>query len=441
MTEVQEIRYEAQRISEENREPEWMRRLRLRAVELYARLPEPRWLPNWEGLDVQSMILYRGSGRAVSSWEDLPPEVRRIYERLNLPELEKKYLAGLSATMDSSTVYASVSEKLRALGVILEPMNDAVRTHGDIVRRYFSRIFPAAEHKYSALHYALWSGGVFLYVPPNVQVDMPVEAFFYISTALEGQFEHTLIVADRNSSVHFIEGCAAPIFRDFTFHDGAVEIYAHEGARVRFTTIQNWSKSVVNFNNKRVIAERGATVDWVEGSIGSKYSVVYPSVVLKGEGASTSMQVFSISKGSYIKDGGAKIFHLAPNTRSTIVSKSISAEGGVNIYRGLVRINRGARNAVSSVSCDSLLLDDRSNAATIPHAQIDEPTAVFSHEAATFRLSPEVLFYLQSRGLDEDAARGLAVLGFISDIIRELPLEYASVLREVVSADFSGGVG
>lgn len=441
MTDIQEIRYEAQRISEENREPEWMRRLRLQAVELYAKLPEPRWLPDWEGLDVQSMILYRGSGGAVSSWEDLPPEVRRIYERLNLPELEKKYLAGLSATMDSSTVYASVSEKLRALGVILEPMNDAVRTHEDIVRRYFSRIFPAAEHKYSALHYALWSGGVFLYVPPNVRVDMPVEAFFYISTALEGQFEHTLIVADRNSSVHFIEGCAAPIFRDFTFHDGAVEIYAHEGAKVRFTTIQNWSKSVVNFNNKRVIAERGVTVDWVEGSIGSRYSVVYPSVVLKGEGASTSMQVFSISKGPYIKDGGAKIFHLAPRTRSTIVSKSISAEGGVNIYRGLVRISKGARDAVSSVSCDSLLLDDQSNAVTIPHAQIDEPAAVFSHEAATFRLSPEVLFYLQSRGLDEDAARGLAVLGFISDIIRELPLEYASVLREVVSADFSGGVG
>ncbi len=441
MSSLQEIRYEAQRISEENREPEWMLRLRLQAVELYGRLPEPRWLPGWEGIDVDSMILYQTKGPAVKSWDDLPPEIRRIYERLNLPELEKKYLAGLSATMDSSTVYASISEKLQSLGVILEPMNDAVYNHEALVRRYFSRIFPAAEHRYAALHYALWSGGVFLYVPPGVRVDMPVEAFFYISTALEGQFEHTLIVAERGSSLHFIEECAAPLFREFTFHDGAVEIYAHENAHVRFTTIQNWSRSVVNFNNKRVIAERGATVDWVEGSIGSKYSVVYPSVVLRGAGASTSMQVFSLSKGQYIKDGGAKIFHLAPETRSTVVSKSISAEGGVNIYRGLVRIGRGAVNAVSSVSCDSLLLDDESNASTIPHAQIDEPTADFSHEAATFRLSPEVLFYLQSRGLDEDAARGLAVLGFISDIIRELPLEYASVLREVISADFSGGVG
>ncbi len=432
----------ARQIAEEHEEPEWMLRLRMQAVDLYERLKEPLWLRGLEDFRVDDLILYNSPGvRPVTSWDELPEDIRKLYEHLNLPDYEKEYLAGLATSFDSETVYSKVLESLRDKGVVLEPMHEAVKKHPDLVRRYFGRIYPMADHKYAALHYALWSGGVFLYVPPGVKLDLPIEAFFYISTELEGQFEHSIIVADRGSEVHFIEGCSAPMFRQFSFHDGAVEVYAAENAYVKFTTVQNWSKNIINFNNKRAIAERGAFVEWVEGSIGAKVSVVYPSVVLRGKGAGTAMNVFSLSHGPYIKDGGAKIFHVAPDTRSTVTSKGISADGGINIYRGLVRILRGAKNAKSHVSCDSLILDEVSEASTYPHSQIDEPSAVFTHEATTLRFSEDQLFYLQSRGLNEEEAKGLAVLGFIQDILRDLPLEYASVLREVLNADFSGGVG
>jgi Fe-S cluster assembly protein SufB len=429
-------------ISDAHNEPDWMLKIRLNALELYNRLPEPKWLRGVDDLSVEDLILYKDPGvKPATSWEELPEDVRRLYERLNLPEYEKEYLAGLSTSLDSETIYSKVLDPLREKGVILEPLHEAVLNHPDLVRKYFSRIYPPADHKYAALHYALWSGGVFLYVPPGVKLDLPIEAFFYISTELEGQFEHSVIVADKGAEVHFIEGCSAPVFRSFAFHDGAVEVYAAENAYVKFTTVQNWSKNIINFNNKRAIAEKNAFVEWVEGSIGARTSIVYPSVILRGESAKTTMNVFSISHGPYVKDGGAKIFHVAPNTRSTVVSKGISSDGGVNIYRGLVRILKGAKNAFSHVSCDSLILDDKSEASTYPHAQVDEPSAVFTHEATTVRFSEDQLFYLQSRGLNEEEAKGLAVLGFIQDILRGLPLEYASVLREVLNADFSGGVG
>ena len=432
----------ARQIAEEHGEPEWMLRLRLQAAELYERLNEPKWLRGLDGFRVEDLILYNNPGvRPAASWDELPEDIRKLYERLNLPDYEKEYLAGLATSFDSETVYSKVLDPLRQKGVILEPMHDAVQKHPDLVRQYFGRIYPPADHKYAALHYALWSGGVFLYVPPGVKLDLPIEAFFYISTELEGQFEHSLIIADKGSEVHFIEGCSAPMFREFSFHDGAVEVYAAENAYVKFTTVQNWSKNIINFNNKRAIAERNAFVEWVEGSIGAKVSVVYPSVILRGEGAGTSMNVFSLSHGPYVKDGGAKIFHVAPNTRSTVVSKGISADGGINIYRGLVRILKGAEHARSHVSCDSLILDGNSEASTYPHSQIEEPSAVFTHEATTLRFSEDQLFYLQSRGLSEEESKGLVVLGFIQDILRDLPLEYASVLREVLNADFSGGVG
>jgi len=432
----------ARQIAEEHGEPEWMLRLRIQAAELYERLNEPKWLRGLDGFRVEDLILYNNPGvRPAASWDELPEDIRKLYERLNLPDYEKEYLAGLATSFDSETVYSKVLDPLRQKGVILEPMHDAVQKHPDLVRQYFGRIYPPADHKYAALHYALWSGGVFLYVPPGVKLDLPIEAFFYISTELEGQFEHSLIIADKGSEVHFIEGCSAPMFREFSFHDGAVEVYAAENAYVKFTTVQNWSKNIINFNNKRAIAERNAFVEWVEGSIGAKVSVVYPSVILRGEGAGTSMNVFSLSHGPYVKDGGAKIFHVAPNTRSTVVSKGISADGGINIYRGLVRILKGAEHARSHVSCDSLILDGNSEASTYPHSQIEEPSAVFTHEATTLRFSEDQLFYLQSRGLSEEESKGLVVLGFIQDILRDLPLEYASVLREVLNADFSGGVG
>jgi len=433
--------YVVRSISEEHSEPEWMLRFRLRALKLFYELPEPAWLRGIESLDLENIVFHSGPGTRVDSWEDLPEDLRRVYERLHIPEQEKEYLAGLSATLDSETVYSEVADRFREMGVVLEPMDVAVKKHPDTVRRYFGHIFPVAEHRYAALHYALWSGGVFVYVPPGVSLDLPLEAFLYISGELRGQFEHTLIVADRGSRLHFIEGCSAPTFRKPSFHNGAVEVYACEGAHVKFTTVQNWSKNIINFGNKRAVAERSALIDWTEGGIGAKVSVVYPSVVLRGAGARANVCVFSLSHGPYLKDSGAKVFHAAPGTRSVVTSKGISGSGGVNIYRGLVRVVKGARNAASHVSCDSLILDDWSEVSTYPHAQVEEPTATYTHEATTFRFSEDQLFYLQSRGFDEEQAKGLAVIGFIQDVLKGLPLEYASVLREVLDADFTGGVG
>lgn len=426
-------------------EPEWMRRLRLRALELWEKLPMPKWVAGLDLIDLDEALYYvrAGEGRIASSWDELPSWMRSYYEKLGIPEIEAKMLAGLSLQFESETVYHKAKEHLEKKGVIMLPMEEAVKKYPDLVKRYFGKIFPAADHKFAALHLALWSGGVFVYVPPRVKVEEPIEAFFLIGKAMEGQFEHTLVVADEGSSIHFIEGCSAPMYKGFSFHDGMVELYAHKGATIKFTTIQNWSKNVINFNNKRGIAEEGARIDWVEGSIGSKITYVYPSTVLKGRGAQSSSVVVQLAKGPYLKDSGSKMYHLAPDTRSRIVNKSISVEGGINIYRGLIKINKGAYRARSHVECQSLILDDDSMAHTYPHVQVDEPSAVITHEATTGRIGEEQLFYLQQRGLDEQEATTLLVLGFLDEVIRDLPFEYANVLRRVIEVEFArlGGVG
>ncbi len=428
-------------ISREKGEPEWMREMRLQALKLFNRMKDPLWVKGLENLKLEDVVFYSSPRVMARDWDDLPEHIRKVYEKLGLPEQEKRFLAGLTATFDSENVYHKAKELLESMGVIMLPMEEAVQKYPDLVRKYFGRVFPMGEHRYAALHYALWSGGTFVYVPKGVRVPFPLEAFFYIYKEEEWQFEHTLVVADEGSYVHFIEACAAPTMQTISFHDGVVEVYAHRNAHVKFTTVQNWSRDILNFNNKRAIAEEGAFIEWIEGSIGSRESYVYPSVVLKGEGSRTHMNVFTLSRGPYVKDSGAKVFHMAPNTKSTIVSKSISSDGGVSIYRGLIRILKGARNAVSTVSCDSLLLDNESEAHTYPHAQVEEPSAVFTHEATTGKLSDEQLFYLRSRGFDEDEAKVMAVVGFIKDILREMPLEYANALKTVLEADFSRSVG
>ena len=289
----------------------------------------------------------------------------------------------------------------------------------------------------------MWSGGVFVYVPKNVRVPYPIEAFFYVGSELEGQFEHTLIVADEGSELTFIEGCSAPRFKKYSFHDGMVELYAHRSSRISFITVQNWSRNIINFNNKRGVAEENAYIEWLEGSIGSKYTVTYPSTILRGEGSGTSSIVVGIANGPYIKDTGSKVIHAAPNTRSRIISKSISSRGGVNIYRGMVQVNRGARYSRSHVQCDSLILDGKSKAYTYPIIHIMDNTADVGHEATTGRINPEQLYYLQTRGLSEDQAKSLIVLGYIRDILRGLPLEYVAMLSRVIQLEFGriGGVG
>jgi Fe-S cluster assembly protein SufB len=425
-------------------EPDWMRRLRLRSLEFFEKLPMPNWVYGIDEINLDELVLYsKPDAPRASSWEELPETIRRYYEKLRIPEIEARFLGGLVAQYESEAVYSGVKEKLRRMGVIVLPMDEAVKKYPDLVKKYFMRIYPPAEHKFAALHGALWSGGIFVYVPPGVKVQEPLESFFIIGAPDEGQFEHSLIIVDEGASLQFIEGCAAPILKRSSFHDGMVEVYAHRNARISFTSLQNWGRDIINFGNKRAIAEAGATVEWVEGSIGSKISYIYPSTILRGEGASTSITSVTLAKGPYIKDGGAKVFHAAPNTRSSIASKAISAEGGLTVHRGLIRVLRGARNSLAVSQCDALILDERSRNYTYPHTQVDEPTASVVHEATAGRLSEEQLFYMTSRGLSENEAKSLVVLGFLSDVLKNIPLELASLLRKVVQLEFSelGGVG
>ncbi len=425
-------------ISRIKKEPDWMRRLRLRSLELFYKLPWPKWLTGIEVLDLDEMVYYaKPEAERASSWDELPKEIREYYEKLGLPELEARFLAGLVGVFDSETVYARIKKYLEEKGVIVLPMEEAVQKYPDLVKQYFMRVFPPSDHKFAALHGALWSGGTFIYVPPGVKIREPIESFFLIGRSGEGQFEHSLIVAGEGAYVEWIEGCSAPRLSRFSFHDGMVEAYAHRNATIKIITVQNWSKDVINLNNKRAIAEEGARVDWVEGSIGSKITYVYPSTILKGDNSATRSAVVTIAKGPYLKDSGSKVVHVGKNTRSQIINKTISADGGINVYRGIVRVVRGARNATANVECESLILDDKSKAHTYPHNQVDEPTASVNHEATTGRLTEQQLFYLTSRGLTEDEAKSLIVLGFLEDVLRELPFEYATVLTKVVQLEFS----
>ena len=425
-------------------EPDWMRRLRLRSLEFFEKLPMPNWVYGLEEIDLDEIVFYaKPDAPRASSWDELPENIRRYYEKLRIPEIEARFLGGIVAQYESEAIYAGVKEKLRRMGVIAMPMDEAVKKYPDLVKKYFMRIYPPAEHKFAALHGALWSGGIFVYVPPGIRVQEPIESFFIIGSPEEGQFEHSVIIVDEGASLQFIEGCAAPILKKSSFHDGMVEVYAHRNARISFTSIQNWGRDIINFGNKRAIAEEGAVVEWIEGSIGSKISYIYPSTILKGKGASTSITSVTLAKGPYIKDGGAKVFHAAPETRSRIVSKSISAGGGLTVYRGLIRVLRGARDSIAVSQCDSLILDEKSRSYTYPHTQVDEPTASVTHEATAGRLSEEQLFYMMSRGLSENEAKSLVVLGFLSDVLKNIPLELASILRKVIQVEFSelGGVG
>jgi len=431
-------------ISKIKKEPEWMKRLRLRSLELFERLDMPKWVYGIEELDIEALSHYvKPDIDKVSSWEDVPKEIREYYEKLNIPEIEAKMLYGLTAQYESETIYSKMKKSLEDKGVIMLPMEEAVIKYGDFIKKYFMKIFPPSDHKFAALHGALWSGGVFVYIPKNVRIESPIEAFFLIGRAYEGQFEHTLIIADENSYIHFIEGCAAPMYKGISFHDGMVEIYAHKNSLIKFSTFQNWSKNVVNFNNKRGITEDGARIDWIEGSIGSRLTYVYPSTILRGRGSSSRSIVFTMAKGPYIKDSGSKMFHIGPNTKSRIINKSISVDRGINIYRGLVRISRGSYNSISHVECSSLIMDEFSRAYTYPHNQVYEPTASLTHEATTFKLSEEQIFYLKSRGFTEDDAKNMIVMGFLDEIFKEVPFEMANILKKVIEMEFSrlGGIG
>ena len=431
-------------ISDVKKEPEWMRRLRKKAFETYSKLPTPNWLIGIDELNINELTTYiKPSEQIARNWDEIPSYIREYYEKLKLPEMEKEALAGLTLQFESEPIYHNYKKKLEEKGVIILPMEEAVRKHPDLVRKYFNKIYPYAENKYAALHTALWSGGVFVYLPKNVKIKQPIEAFFIIGSSLETQSEHILIVAEENSYFQFIEGCAAPLYREYSFHNGMVEIYAHKGSHVKFVTMQNWSSNIIGFSHKRGIAEENARIDWIQGGIGTKVTYVYPSTILKGDNSKTTIYSITLSKGNKIKDTGAKVIINGKNTGAKIVSKSISAEGGINIYRGLIRINPGAKNAKVASSCENLLLDEKSKAYTYPHNQVLEKTATINHEAKVGRISEEQITYLRSRGLKEGEAKSLIVLGFLEEITGNLPFEYTNILNKVIQLEFSeyGGVG
>jgi Fe-S cluster assembly protein SufB len=425
-------------ISRIKKEPEWMLRLRLKSLELFEKLPTPNWLPDFlSELDVSKMEIYiKPDVERTSDWSQIPPEIRKYYEQLGIPQAEQQYLGGLVATFESEPIYSNVKQELQKKGVIMMPPEEAVQKYPDVMKEYFTKIFPVSDHKFAALHGALWSGGVFVYVPKGVKISIPVEGFFIIGSEMEGQFEHTLLIADEGSYIHFIEGCSAPQFKKFSFHDGMVELYAKKNAYIKFTTVQNWSKNVINFNNKRAWADENATVEWVEGSLGSKYSFVYPSTILRGRNASSTSLVVTLASGEgEWKDSGSKMIHAAPYTRSKVINKNIGFNGGVNIYRGLIKVNKGAVGSKAFVKCDSLMLDEKTKAYTFPHNQVFEEDADVAHEAHTFRMNEDQLFYLMNRGIDEKEAISMLVLGFIDEIMKELPFEYATMLNKVIKLE------
>jgi len=428
-------------ISREKGEPDWMLRLRLRALEIFQRLPMPKFGPDLSEVDLADISYYLRSVEPVASWDELPEEIRKTFDALGLPEAEKEALAGLGAQVDSEVVYRSILEEVRAQGVLFLPMEEAVREHPDLVREHFMRVIPPADNLFAALHGAVWSGGTFVWVPEGVKVEIPLQAYFRMQTQGVGQFEHTLIVAEPGSSVHYIEGCSAPRYTKVALHSGMVEIVAKEGAHVRFTTIQNWSRNVYNLNNKRAVAHAGARVDWVSGSLGSKVTMLYPTTVLAGPGASTENLGFTFARDGQHLDVGARALHLAPNTSSRLVSRSVIQGDAKAVFRGKVYVAKNARGAKGHVECSTLLLSPQAKTETIPVLDAENDEVELAHEATVGRISKDHLFYLMSRGLTEQEALSLIVNGFVSPILKEIPLEYALELKRLLEMSFEGAVG
>ncbi|MGM0372107.1 MAG: Fe-S cluster assembly protein SufB [Halobacteriota archaeon] len=436
-------------ISEDKDEPEWMLERRLRALEHYKNMPMPTdWpgQPDLSELDIQKIIPYirpdvetRGEAE---TWEDLPDEIRDTFDKLGIPEAEKEALSGVGAQYESEVVYQNMKEQWEKKGVIFMNMDRAVQEHPELVKEHFmTKAVPPSDNKFAALHGAVWSGGSFVYIPEDVSVEMPIQAYFRMNSEGMGQFEHTLIVAEPGSEVHYIEGCSAPQYATHNLHSGAVEIFVREDAHVQYSTVQNWSKNTFNLNTKRALVDANATMEWVSGSMGSKATMLYPCSVLKGEGATDNHITIAFAGEGQDIDTGAKVYHNAPKTKSTIESKSISKDGGRTNYRGLVHIANGASQSSTSVECDALMFDNKSTSDTMPYMEINESTVDVAHEATVGKIGDEDVFYLQSRGLDDDDAKQMIVAGFIEPITEELPLEYAVELNRLIELEMEGSLG
>jgi Fe-S cluster assembly protein SufB len=428
-------------ISDRKGEPDWMRAYRHKALNYFLARPMPKWGADLTGIDFDNIYYYIKPTNLVKNWEEMPPEIRDTWDKLGIPEAEKSYLGGVSAQYESEVVYHSTKKELEDLGVIFCDMDTALREHEDIVKEYFGTIIPANDNKFAALNSAVWSGGSFIYVPKGVSVEIPLQAYFRINQENMGQFERTMIIVDEDAWVHYVEGCSAPVYSSDSLHSAVVEIIVKPRARCRYTTIQNWSNNVYNLVTKRAVAYDHATMEWVDGNLGSKVTMKYPAVWLMGEGAKGEILSVAYAGNGQHQDAGGKVVHVAPNTQSTIISKSISKDGGRAGYRGLVRVEDGATKAKSNVRCDALILDEASRSDTYPYIEIEEETASIGHEATVSRIGDEQLFYLRSRGIDEAEAMSLIVRGFIEPITKELPLEYAVELNRLIQLQMEGSVG
>src|SRR3989304_4839807 len=429
-------------ISHMKGEPDWMRAFRLHAYEHFTRRPMPQWGADLNQIDFNDIYYYlkptEGKGR---TWEEGPAEIKRTFDRLGIPEAEKKYLAGVGAQYESESVYHNLKEEWEKLGVIFLDTDSALKQYPDLVREYLGTVVPPEDNKLAALNSAVWSGGSFVYVPAGVHVDIPLQAYFRINAEKAGQFERTMIICEPGSYVHYVEGCTAPIYVTDSLHSAGVEIIVKEGARCRYTTIQNWSTNTYNLVTKRAVAYRDATMEWIDGNIGSKITMKYPSVYMVEPGAKAEiLSVAYAGKGQH-QDPGGKVIHAAPHTQSSIVSKSIAKDGGRAGYRGLVKVYSGSEGSKCAVRCDALILDEHSRSDTYPYMEIDEEDVQITHEATVSKISDEPLFYLRARGIKADEAMGMIVRGFIEPITKELPLEYAVELNRLIAMEMEGSVG
>ena len=431
-------------ISAYKEEPQWMLDSRLKALQVYESKPMPTWGGNLSELDAVLDEIYfyvRPQDRMEHSWEDVPEEIKDTFEKLGIPEAERKVLAGVGAQYESEMVYHSLREEWEKQGVIFDSIEDGLKNHPDLFREYFGTVIPTQDNKFAAMNAAVWSGGSFVYIPPGVHLDTPLQAYFRVNQERMGQFERTLIICDEGSSAHYIEGCTAPVYSTESFHSGVIEIVVKKNARFRYTTIQNWSNNMYNLVTQRAVVHEGANMEWLDGNLGSKLTMKSPSCYLVGEGAHGEILSIAYSGDGQHQDTGGKVVHVAPYTTSSIISKSISKGHGRSTYRGLCKVHKGAHHARSNVECDALLIDDTSRTDTYPYIEIEENDANVGHEASVSKIGEEQLFYLTSRGISEEEAMAMIVRGFIEPIAKELPLEYAVELNRLIELEMEGSVG
>ena len=429
-------------ISKMKNEPSWMLESRLNALKLYNKLEMPTWGPDLSCLNMDDISTYvKPKSDLNTSWEDVPEDIKNTFDRLGIPEAEKKSLSGVGAQYDSEVVYHSLQEDLLKQGVIYTDFETAVREHEELVKEYYSKCVPASDHKFVALHYAVWSGGSFVYVPKGVHVEIPLQSYFRLNSPESGQFEHTLIIVDEGASLHFIEGCSAPKYNKVNLHAGCVELFVKENAKLRYSTIENWSKNMLNLNTKKVIVEKNGKMEWVTGSFGSKISMLYPMTILIGENSKMEYTGISFAGEGQNLDTGLKIVHGAKHTASVVSTKSISKSGGIATFRSNVLASKDATKSKSSISCESLMLDDESISDTIPVSNIKTDDMEFSHEAKIGKISDEAIFYLMTRGLSEEEAKAMIIRGFASPISKELPVEYAVEMNNLINIELEGAIG